>query len=1115
MNVSIGTVQERDSCCGDVELGKSKPLGLTSKAAHVLFKLHGPNNRAQEALMVNDSYAKFAFVMELILTVASTLSFINFFVLNSSITVEQIKDYQKIVLGAVLFTMAAISFVVRKQQERNAERLSRSLMNLSPITTSVYRDGILTSLNASDIVPGDVVRIQAGDCVPADVKVLCSSELVINSKDITGERYNRPFKVGDETVLYTGIYIDNGQADCLVVATGSRTAGYANEVASHQEIRGKRNKASVPLRVEVERLVRTVSIGSVAIGIPVCVWAYFDGFPDQTCLSLFIAVVIANVPISLLPQISISFSILAKRLTKKNIYVSRIDIMDTFSSIDVLCIDKTGTLTEPKLELSSIFFDNQLWDPSQHTSLRQQGQQGQQGQGGEIPSSVAPIAELMQIICLARAEKDVVDETILGDSTTASGGGDADDRQSSTDLETRSMLGMRVDEIEDALSRCVERVHPDAFAALMRTKNLTAFHSIPFRSAAGVCGTFYKISTASPRPQDSVEEEEEEEEQDEAGNFSGGATSKRQGEGGGERGEVSWPVLLSKIHPLREESGADSASASASNMEAASPPRPPPPPPTHFLIIKGAPELVLRACSHVALSGGRVEVLSPALLQSIRDGNKTCAQRGERVIAKAMISSSNAALMAEAASASSSLSLPVLLKHFKLRLTFLGLLGFTEKIRDNAVSAIQTLKRGGIKVFLITGDHPLNSQYIARKAGVLTRPTHSELHARGLTPPPGRQSRSSVIAGHDLQDFTSEDWDALLAQDEIVFSHMLPHLKEKVVLELKRTGKIVAMLGDGVNDAPALKNAHIPISVGSGVSLAKEAAHVLLLDDDMRGLCTCVEEGRNLVWNLKKSVVYLLSSNIPELLPIILICSLGSPRCLDTVAMLVVELIINVVPGICLSYEEPEELMMLRKPDHKGFILYSDIAFAYLVGLLQTGAAFHVFLQIFERYGIRPAMLINAGPHFRDEYGVLNAERQAFFSRLCLAQEGAPFVKSDGITCDNNKFQDFRVKVLSEAQAGYFLIFVISQVANCISVRTRLRSVVFDRTRLLSNTRLYVALFFGVLAGIFIVLVPFVNDALFFSPPPAVSVCSGLWIVPVILCWEEARKILSRWTKPL
>jgi hypothetical protein len=179
----------------------------------------------------------------------------------------------------------------------------------------------------------------------------------------------------------------------------------------------------------------------------------------------------------------------------------------------------------------------------------------------------------MQIICLARAEKDVVDETILGDSTTASGGGDADDRQSSTDLETRSMLGMRVDEIEDALSRCVERVHPDAFAALMRTKNLTAFHSIPFRSAAGVCGTFYKISTASPRPQDSVEEEEEEEEQDEAGNFSGGATSKRQGEGGGERGEVSWPVLLSKIHPLREESGADSASASASNMEAASPPR--------------------------------------------------------------------------------------------------------------------------------------------------------------------------------------------------------------------------------------------------------------------------------------------------------------------------------------------------------------------------------------------------------------------------------------------------------------------------------------------------------------------------------------------------------------
>ena len=160
-------------------------------------------------------------------------------------------------------------------------------------------------------------------------------------------------------------------------------------------------------------------------------------------------------------------------------------------------------------------------------------------------------------------------------------------------------------------------------------------------------------------------------------------------------------------------------------------------------------------------------------------------------------------------------------------------------------------------------------------------------------------------------------------------------------------------------------------------------------------------------------------------------------------------------------------------------------------------------------------MLVNAGPHFRDEYGVLNAERQAFFSRLCLSQEGAPFVEDDGVTCDNNKFQDFRVKVLSEAQAGYFIIFVVGQVANCISVRTRLRTAVFDPARLLSNSRLILALLIGVLLALFIVLVPYVNDALFFSPPPAVSVCSGLWIVPLILCWEEARKIASRWARPL
>ncbi|MCI0580984.1 MAG: HAD-IC family P-type ATPase, partial [Chloroflexi bacterium] len=227
-------------------------------------------------------------------------------------------------------------------------------------------------------------------------------------------------------------------------------------------------------------------------------------------------------------------------------------------------------------------------------------------------------------------------------------------------------------------------------------------------------------------------------------------------------------------------------------------------------------------------------------------------------------------------------------------MTFLGLVGMIDPPRPEAKAAIQTCEQAGIKVVMITGDHPLTAQAVARELGLLKN---------------GR-----VVTGVELAALSDADFEREVENIE-VYARVSPAHKLRVVTALQKNGYIVAMTGDGVNDAPALKKADIGIAMGiTGTDVTKEAAAMTLTDDNFASIVAAVEEGRGVFGNIKKYLMYLLSSNIGEIGLMFGATLLGLPLPLTAVQILYVNLATDGLPALALSVDPREADIMHRKP---------------------------------------------------------------------------------------------------------------------------------------------------------------------------------------------------------
>jgi len=259
-------------------------------------------------------------------------------------------------------------------------------------------------------------------------------------------------------------------------------------------------------------------------------------------------------------------------------------------------------------------------------------------------------------------------------------------------------------------------------------------------------------------------------------------------------------------------------------------------------------------------------------------------------------------------------------------MTFLGLVGMIDPPRSEAKAAILACEQAGIKVAMITGDHPMTAQAVARELGLL------------------KTGRS--VTGPELESMSDAEFEREVAQIE-VYARVSPAHKLRVVTALQKHGHIVAMTGDGVNDAPALKKADIGIAMGiTGTDVSKEAASMTLLDDNFASIVAAVEEGRGIFGNIKKYLMYLLSSNIGEIGLMAGATLLGLPLPLTAVQLLYVNLVTDGLPALALAVDPPERDLMRRKPrdPRTGIFTRPVVTLMSLGGLWSTIANLSLYI---------------------------------------------------------------------------------------------------------------------------------------------------------------------------
>ncbi|MBU1671205.1 MAG: cation-transporting P-type ATPase [Actinobacteria bacterium] len=290
-------------------------------------------------------------------------------------------------------------------------------------------------------------------------------------------------------------------------------------------------------------------------------------------------------------------------------------------------------------------------------------------------------------------------------------------------------------------------------------------------------------------------------------------------------------------------------------------------------------------------------------------------------------------------------------KHYEIEdlendLTFVGLAAMMDPPRPEVEQAIAECRTAGIRVIMITGDYGVTAESIARRVGLIR----------------GRSAK--VVTGPDIEEMSDEDLGSVLEEPGVLFARVAPEHKMRIALALKEKGEVVAMTGDGVNDAPALKAADIGVAMGiAGTDVAKDAAEMILTDDNFASIVHAIEEGRAVYDNIKRFVTYILASNIPEIVPFLLFVIAKVPLPLTVMQILAVDLGTDLIPALALGTEHPEPGIMRRPPRSQKERLLSTrlLARAYgFLGPIEAVCSLAAFFLVYWLAGWRPAMGIAA-----------------------------------------------------------------------------------------------------------------------------------------------------------
>ncbi len=720
-------------------LNTDTAYGLSDSEAEKRLAEYGENtieSSKKKKGIIGRFFAQLNDIMIIILLAASAASF----------GVSLLKGEADFTDSVIIIAIVILNAVMGVFQESRAEKAVEELKKMSAPKARVIRSGKIKEIPSEEIVPGDILILEAGDMVSADARIIENNGLMTDESALTGEshpvskntdNYAENTPVADRlNMVYSSSYVTGGRGKAAVTATGMST-----EVGKIASMIDDSQDNETPLQKRLDNTGKILGITAIGICAVIFVIGIMRKYAPFDMFMTSISLAVAAIPEGLPAIVTIVLAIGTQTMSKKNTIVRTLPAVETLGSAEVICTDKTGTLTKNKMKAVKI-----------------------RGLSDKMSLNDKKFVIRLAALCTdCRYE----DRRYIGEPTEVAV------------VEAAEEMGEKKERLEAVMPRIDE---------------------IPFSSERKMMTTVQDFGTDEK-----------------------------------------------------------------------------------LCITKGAPERVLKLCKFASTD----IKMDKRTYSELEKANESMASSGLRVLAVAYKQTSKSDRQPEN------------------DLIFAGFIGMTDPPRDEAADAVAECRKAGIKVVMITGDHALTAKAIAEQTGIYN-------------------DGSLIVSGTELDNMDEKILDSKL-EDISVFARVSPEHKLKIVEAYKRKGKIVAMTGDGVNDAPALKTADIGCAMGgNGTDVAKGASDMIITDDNFATIVSAVREGRIIYGNIRKSVHFLLSSNIGEILTVFLAMLFGWGAPLLPIHLLWVNLITDSLPAVALGLDRPEDDVMEKGPASADKNLFAD-----------------------------------------------------------------------------------------------------------------------------------------------------------------------------------------------
>merc|ERR1712012_591263 len=673
--------------------------GLTDELVEAGIKEHGPNALTPPPTV--PEWVKFCKCLfsgfAMLLWLGAILCFVAYSIQASAY--EEPPD-DNLYLGIVLSAVVTVTGIFSYYQESKSAKIMEGFKNLVPQYALARRNGEKVTVPAAELTLGDVVEVKFGDRVPADLRVIEARQFKVDNSSLTGEsepqtrtpEFTHENPLETKNLAFFSTNAVEGTAVGIVVNIGDQTvmgriAGLASGLASDE----------TPIAKEIAHFIHIITGVAVFLGVTFFIIAFILGYNWLDAVIFLIGIIVANVPEGLLATVTVCLTLTAKRMAAKNCLVKNLEAVETLGSTSCICSDKTGTLTQNRMTVAHMWFDNKIVEADTTEDQSMDAQYDREAPSWKALSRVAMLCN--------RAEFKVGQEGVPVLKRECNG-----------------------DASESALLKCVE---------------LSIGNVVQFRSA--------------------------------------------------NRKVVEIPFNSTNKYQVSVHENAD------------------PNDDRHVLVMKGAPERILDRCSTILIHGEE-KPLNDEWKNAFETAYMELGGLGERVLGFCDY-------MLPADQYPKGYPFDADEENFPLSgLRFVGLMSMIDPPRAAVPDAVRKCRSAGIKVIMVTGDHPITAKAIAKGVGIISEgnETVEDIAARLNVPAAEvnpRDAKACVVHGSDLRDIESAQLDEILMyHNEIVFARTSPQQKLIIVEGCQRMGAIVAVTGDGVSDSPALKKADIGVA---------------------------------------------------------------------------------------------------------------------------------------------------------------------------------------------------------------------------------------------------------------------------------------------------------------